>query len=123
MANSLLRIGDFARWEAPVLCVEPMARFDNGGDQGQTMYTPNASWGSPQYYASQMIASTYRPWLVPVKSVAYSGNSHLFHSWDAANSDSKLLDVVVVTNDDATNLVARVVNPATVDVDARIVVS
>ena len=49
IANQLLRIGDFARWEAPVLCVEPVGRFDNAFDEGQTMFTPNASYGSPQH--------------------------------------------------------------------------
>jgi hypothetical protein len=59
IANSLLRIGDFARWEALVLCVEPVDRFDNAYDEGQTVFTPNTSYGSPQHVKIFADVSSY----------------------------------------------------------------
>ena len=146
MANALVRIGDFAVWEAPVLCVEPMARDDNGYDQGQTMYTPNASWGSPQYHVAKMVASAYLPWLVDTTttttttsadtiaaaatavSTADATTANTASSSSSAAAAAKTstttyaspLDVVAVANSNASHLFVRVVNPSPSSVNTTV---
>jgi len=96
-SNMMHRHADFGSLHGYANCLEAFQGMDveQMFPQGQIFTLPNMTWGQPTYYVIQMVENSYQPYNLPL-------NTSL--------SPSVSLDAVALGNDDASEVVIRVVN-------------
>jgi len=88
------RHGDFAQIHGYANCLQSWQGMDEeqAFPQGQAYTLPNMTWGQPTYYTIQMVAETFQPYVIPVKTSIPN------------------IDVVGVLSEDKRTFSVRVVN-------------